>query len=81
MEPQIAKFEKAQKKARKIRGFYTHLIVFVVVNAVLFLIKEDTSRMIIEATGIHEYGFANYLHWQFLDHNFKLGGNYTYPRT
>lgn len=65
MEPEVAKYEKAQKKARKIRGFYTHLFVFMLVNAILWIVKEDTSRMIIEATGIHEVGFANYLHWQF----------------
>ncbi|WP_422348375.1 2TM domain-containing protein [Flagellimonas sp.] len=65
MEPEVAKYGKAQKKARKIRGFYTHVFVFLLFNAILWIVKADTSRMIIEATGIQEVGFANYLHWQF----------------
>lgn len=65
MESHIERFGKAQKRAKKIRGFYTHLLVFFIVNTLLYLVKADTMRLIIEESGIHEVGFANYLHWQF----------------
>ncbi len=65
MEPKIAKFQKAQKRARKIKGFYTHVFVFLLVNTVLFTVKPSVTNRIIEASGIQEIGFANYLHWQF----------------
>jgi hypothetical protein len=37
-------YEQARKRVEEKRGFYTHLIVYVVVNVVLFLIWFFTSR-------------------------------------
>lgn len=65
MEPKIEKFEKARKRVRKIRGFYRHLFVFLLVNAIMYIVKDDVTSLAIEASGIQEIGFANYLHWQF----------------
>ncbi|MCL6265510.1 2TM domain-containing protein [Flagellimonas myxillae] len=65
MEPTQVRLEKAQQRIRKIRRFYTHLAIFLVVNIILYLVKADTMALIIEETGIHEIGFVNYLHWQF----------------
>ena len=37
------KYEKAKKRVEEIKGFYSHLIVYVVVNIVLFIINLVSS--------------------------------------
>ena len=37
------KYEKAKKRVEEIKGFYSHLIVYVVINIGLFLINLFTS--------------------------------------
>ncbi len=37
------KYEKAKKRVEEIKGFYTHLIVYVCVNIVLVIINLVTS--------------------------------------
>jgi len=39
MADENAKYERAKKRVDEIRGFYTHAIVYVCVNLVLFLIN------------------------------------------
>nr|WP_299389194.1 2TM domain-containing protein [Allomuricauda sp.] len=65
MEPVTANYQKAQKRVRQIRGFYTHIVVFLVVTLIMYLTKASTMSLIIEKSDIHEIGFENYLHWQY----------------
>ncbi|MEM9649550.1 MAG: 2TM domain-containing protein [Bacteroidota bacterium] len=65
MESREASFLRAKKRVRQIRGFYTHLAVFLVFNVIMYAVKDSTMALIIEESGIHEVGFENYLHWQF----------------
>ena len=37
------KYKKARRRVEEIRGFYIHLVVYVLVNAFLFLIDSTTS--------------------------------------
>ena len=37
------KYQKARRRVEEIRGFYIHLVVYVLVNAFLFLIDITTS--------------------------------------
>ena len=37
------KYEKAKKRVEEIKGFYTHLIVYVVVNLGLFILNFVTT--------------------------------------
>ena len=37
------KYQKAKRRVEEIRGFYIHLVVYVLVNALLFLIDITTS--------------------------------------
>jgi len=39
-----ARYERAKKKVEEIRGFYIHLLVYVLVNSFLFLTNFLTSR-------------------------------------
>ena len=38
------RYEKAKKRVEEIKGFYTHLIVYIVINLGLFLLNFFTSR-------------------------------------
>ena len=40
-------YRKAQRRVREIRGFYIHLVVYVSVNALLFLINVTTTPNIL----------------------------------
>jgi len=37
------KYQRAKKRVKEMRGFYTHLVVYVLVNLLLFLINITTS--------------------------------------
>jgi len=39
-----AKYERARKRVEEIKGFYTHLMVYVLVNIGLFVLNQVTSR-------------------------------------
>ena len=43
MNTEDNKYQKAKKRVRELRGFYTHLGIYVAVNALLFLINIATS--------------------------------------
>jgi hypothetical protein len=43
MSTEDNKYQKAKKRVREIRGFYTHLGVYVLINAMLLLINIATS--------------------------------------
>ena len=38
------RYEKAKKRVEEIKGFYSHLFVYIMVNAILFLINLITDR-------------------------------------
>lgn len=37
------KYERAKKRVEELKGFYSHLAVFIVINVVLFIINMATS--------------------------------------
>lgn len=37
------KYERAKKRVEELKGFYSHLALFIVINAILFLINMVTS--------------------------------------
>lgn len=39
-----ARYEKARKRVEEIRGFYTHLLIYILVNVGLFILNLVTSR-------------------------------------
>ena len=43
MNTDNGKYQKAKKRVKEMRGFYTHLGVYVLVNLLLFLINTTTS--------------------------------------
>ena len=43
MNSEDRKYQKAIKRVKEIRGFYTHLVMYVLINTLLFLINITTS--------------------------------------
>ena len=39
-----AKYQEARKKVKKIKGFYTHLLVYVIINAMLLVVNYKNNR-------------------------------------
>ncbi|MCK0156983.1 2TM domain-containing protein [Cellulophaga sp. F20128] len=54
------KYERAQKKVKEIKGFYSHLIWFVIINVIVLVIRYrmyDFFSLEFEAKG------ENFIHW------------------
>lgn len=43
IDPELERYERAKKRVKELREFYTHLAVYVIVNTGLFLINYLTS--------------------------------------
>ena len=43
MNSEDRNYQKAKKRVKEIRGFYTHLVTYVLINTLLFLINITTS--------------------------------------
>jgi hypothetical protein len=43
MNTEENEYQKAKKRVKEMRGFYTHLVVYALVNLLLFLINITTS--------------------------------------
>ena len=46
MNEETTKYQKAKEKVASLRGFYTHLTVYLAVNTLLFIIKINTVENI-----------------------------------
>jgi hypothetical protein len=43
MNTEDKKYQKARERVRRLRGFYIHLVVYVLINTMLFLLNIATS--------------------------------------
>ena len=59
----ISSFERAQKRVNKIKGFYNHLAVYVVVNAVLLLAKNDFTFYLVNDRVFDQADFLAWINW------------------
>jgi len=43
----MTKYQRAQKRVAKIRGFYNHLAIYLVVNIILFLMRDKMTLILL----------------------------------
>ncbi|MCP9200055.1 2TM domain-containing protein [Gramella sp. GC03-9] len=62
-------YKEAQKKVESIKGFYTHLVVFLFINAAIFIVTTQDEGFINGLTNISNYstiffwGIGLFAHW------------------
>ena len=54
-------YEEAVKRVKKIKGFYRHVMVYIVVNIVLLILKRKTLIFLINEKSIDDHGFINWM--------------------
>lgn len=62
-DEKLSKFERAQKKVAEIRGFYNHLVVYIIVNAALLLFREKFVFTLISKEALGNPEFLDWLNW------------------
>lgn len=59
------KYKRAQEKVRKIRGFHSHFIAFIIVNIIIFIIKTNIYRVLSNTLDTVDFNFGSWLNWNF----------------
>ena len=56
-------FERAQKRVNEIKGFYTHLAVYIAVNSILLMAKNEFTFMVINDRAFNGIDFLAWINW------------------
>ncbi|MCF4101825.1 2TM domain-containing protein [Gillisia sp. M10.2A] len=54
-------YEQAKKRVKRIRGFYIHLVIYIVVNTAILIF--DSNRKIFVDGNLQFWGIANLFFW------------------
>lgn len=57
-------YEKALKRVKQIKGFYNHLMIYIIFNIILIAIKWKSVLFVLNETKIEDEGFIN---WMYID--------------
>ncbi|QLG44009.1 2TM domain-containing protein [Costertonia aggregata] len=57
------KYERAKLKVTRIRGFYNHLAVYIVVNIALLFLRKQVTTTILSEEALGDTGFVHWLNW------------------
>jgi len=61
----LDKLAKAKQKVEAIKGFYNHVVVYVVINIFLFFFKDKFVLTILNKNAIGDPDFLNWIDWNF----------------
>jgi hypothetical protein len=56
-------YEKAKKRVEDIKGFYGHLAIYLLVNLVLVLARNDFRFYLINTSSLEDEGFLSWINW------------------
>lgn len=62
---QTEKYIQAKKRVKGIRGFYSHLVVFITVNVILFILKIRVFGFLRD-NGVDDPNFMDWLDWNII---------------
>ncbi len=66
MEETLTSLERAKKRVKRLKGFYTHLSVYIVINIILLILKGRFLVFIVDKTGNVETQFIDWLDWNII---------------
>jgi hypothetical protein len=59
----LSKYQKAKLRVDAIRGFYNHLAVFVIINILLYVLRDKFTIMLINLNGLGNPEFLQWVDW------------------
>ena len=59
----LTKLDRAKKQVAAIKGFYNHLVVYLVINLALIIFKETVVVTILSKKAIGNPDFLNWIDW------------------
>lgn len=59
----ITKLERVQKHVEAIKGFYNHVTVYIIINIVLFILKEKFVVTLLSKKAIGDPQILNWIDW------------------
>lgn len=59
----LTSYEKAKKKVEDIKGFYGHISIYLIVNIVLVLVRNDFRFYLINTSSLENEGFLSWINW------------------
>lgn len=60
---ELTKYERAQRRVAEIRGFYNHLAVYLIVNAVLLLLKDKITITLLSKRALGNPELLEWIDW------------------
>lgn len=60
------KLESAKKKVKELKGFYSHLKTYIIVNLILLVLRGNVLHLITSNNEGRATSFLNWLDWNFL---------------
>ncbi len=59
----LSKYDRARKKIEDIKGFYNHLMVYIVVNIMLLVFRKNISFFIVNPEVLEDTSVLNWIDW------------------
>lgn len=59
----MSKYERAQLKVNSIRGFYNHATVYVIINLLLYLLRDKFSIILLNQDALGNSDFSHWVDW------------------
>lgn len=59
----LSKYQKAKLRVDAIRGFYNHLAVFVIINILLYVLRDKFTIILINLNGLGNPEFLQWVDW------------------
>lgn len=60
---QLSRLDIAKKKVAKIKGFYNHLVIYIIVNIVLFLLQDKITIIFLSKRAFGNPEFLETINW------------------
>lgn len=59
----LTKLDRAKKRVAAIKGFYNHLVVYLIINLALIIFKEKVVVTILSKKALGDPNFLNWIDW------------------
>ena len=70
----LSKYERAKLKVASIRGFYNHVVVYIIINVLLFLLRDKFTVVLISKNAIGDANFLDWINWNVYGTSIVWGG-------
>ena len=62
-EPTKLKLQRAQKRVQDLKGFYQHVLIYIIVNTLLFIFSERVTFILLSKKALGDPEFLEWVNW------------------